>query len=291
MAGYIIYNGFWNAEAPSAPVRQLAEAGARLGLPLTPVKNTELTAALSGDGVRVNGLGKGDIALFWDKDVRLARALEACGVRLYNPANAVALCDDKAATHLTLAKAGIPMPRTLVAPMTYREMDMAAAEAFVCAALDAFSFPMIVKECFGSFGQQVFLAKDEAALRALVAQRGSRPFIVQEFVAASKGYDRRLYVVGGRIAAAMERRHPTDFRANVAGGGSGTAYSPTSEEAALALRCCEILGLDFAGVDLLVSPAGALVCEVNASAYFEEITACTGVNMAEEIVRYVKKNQ
>lgn len=52
----------------------------------------------------------GDYALFWDKDVRLARALEAMGVRLYNTAAAVAVCDDKAATHLELAAGAFPCP-------------------------------------------------------------------------------------------------------------------------------------------------------------------------------------
>ena len=272
-------------------MEQLAAAGKRLGVSLTPIKNTALTALLSEHGSEVNGLSAGDFALVWDKDVRLCYALEACGVRLYNSAAGVAVCDDKAATHLALACAGIPMPRTLVAPMTYREMDLAAAEPFVEAVLHTLSFPMIVKECFGSFGQQVFLAKDETALRTLVSERGSRPFLVQEFIAHSAGRDRRLYVVGDCVAAAMERRHPTDFRANIGAGGSGAAYVPTPEEAALAVQCCRILGLDFAGVDLLDSPKGPLVCEVNASAFFEEISACTGVDIAEEIVRYVLLKQ
>lgn len=290
MAGYVIYNGFWNKTAPSPPVTQLALAGERLGLPLTPVKNTEVIAAFSGNGVSVTRLQAGDFALVWDKDVRLLQALEACGVRLFNSARAVAVCDDKAATHLALARAGVPMPRTLVAPMTYREIDPDAAEPFVQTVLGTFSLPVIVKECFGSFGQQVFLAEDETSLRRLVAERESRPFLVQEFIAASRGRDRRLYVVGDRVAAAMERRHPTDFRANIGAGGSGTAYVPTPEETALALRCARVLGLDFAGVDLLVTPDGPLVCEVNASAFFEEISACTGVDMAAEIVTYVKNN-
>lgn len=56
---------------------------------LTPVPNSRLTALL-GDTVRVT-MGEGrylsgaDFALFWDKDIRLARAMEACGVRLYKP--------------------------------------------------------------------------------------------------------------------------------------------------------------------------------------------------------------
>lgn len=290
MAGYVIYNGFWNAHEPSPPVRQLMAAAGRQGWSLIPRKNTEITVALTENGVET-GLSAVDFVLFWDKDVRLARALEANGVRLYNPAEAVAVCDDKAATHLRLAQAGLPQPLTLVAPMTYREMD-AAAEPFLQAALRTLSFPMVVKECFGSFGGQVFLAPDETALRALVAARGSRPFLLQAFAAREPGCDRRLYVVGDRVAAAMERRNETDFRANIAAGGHGRAITPSAEETALALACCRALGLDFAGVDLLTGPDGrSLVCEVNASAYLAEISTCTGVDVANELVSYVRESE
>lgn len=104
----------------------------------------------------------GDYALFWDKDVRLARALEAMGVRLYNTAAAVAVCDDKAATHLELARRGVPMPRTLVAPMTYVNMD-AQGDAFLRRGAETLGFPLVVKECFGSLGGQVYLAATAAS--------------------------------------------------------------------------------------------------------------------------------
>lgn len=188
--------------------------------------------------------------LFWDKDVRLARALEACGARLTNPAEAVALCDDKAATHLVLAKAGVPMPRTLVAPMTYLSFD-APGEEFLRLGAQKLGFPLVVKECFGSLGGQVYLAEDAAGLRRLADAMGPKPFLLQEFVVASAGTDKRLYVVGNRVAAAMQRRSDTDFRANIGLGGHGGAYSPTPEEETLALRCCRLLGAEIAGVDLL----------------------------------------
>ena len=120
MAGYVFYNGFWNPDGPPEVVRSLTAAAAARGALWTPLPNTAVTAEFTGErrerALRVPPLQAGDYALFWDKDVRLARALEAMGVRLYNTAAAVAVCDDKAATHLELARRGVPMPRTLVAP-------------------------------------------------------------------------------------------------------------------------------------------------------------------------------
>lgn len=294
MAGYIVYNGFWNAE-PSDPVRRLVRAAEERGVVLTPVKNTRLTAAL-GEGVQVMTEGgavldREDFALFWDKDIRLARAMEACGMRLYNSAAAVEICDDKAATQLRLAQAGIPVPEALVAPMTYREIDH-GIEAFLRRSEEAFGYPMVVKECYGSLGGQVYLAETPERLRDLAMGMASRPFMTQRFVASSAGRDLRLYVVGGRVAAAMERRSETDFRANIGNGGHGAAHIPTRREEALALECCRLLETDFAGVDLLYGEDGSpLVCEVNSNAYMEALTACTGVDVAGAIMDYVLERE
>lgn len=293
MAGWIVYNGFWNASGPSDPVRRLQAAGRDRGVELKPVPNTALTAVFDG-GLQVMGMNRGDFALFWDKDVRLARAMEAAGVRLYNAADAVALCDDKAATHLALASCPdpVPMPRTLVAPMTYVHMDEGPTALFLRRAEEALGFPMVVKECFGSLGGQVYLAHDAQELRTLADGMAARPFIVQRFVSAAAGTDVRLYMVGGKLAAAMRRRSDTDFRANIGGGGHAETYVPTAREVELAARCCRILGLEIAGVDLLHDEMGQpLVCEVNSSAHMAGITACTGVDVAGVIVDYVLERE
>lgn len=286
MNGLIIYNGFWN-NTPPLSVVSLVDAAARQGMTLRPVPNTALYARLT-DTAALVGAGA-PFALFWDKDVRLARAMEKSGMRLYNAADAVAVCDDKSATQLALCGHGIPMPETFVAPMTYVSYTE-AGEAFLCKAEEVLGYPLIVKECFGSLGGQVYLAKTPQELRALTAAMNARPFVLQRFIAASSGTDRRLYVVGNEIVAAMTRRNDGDFRANVGAGGSGTPHTPTAEETALALRCCEILGCGIAGVDLLYEADGSpLVCEVNSSAQTKELSVCTGVDVDGKIIAYVKR--
>lgn len=293
MSGTIIYNGFWNPHTPPDPVHRLRRAAEERGWTLTPIPNTALTVTLGREGVSVAGIRTGDIALFWDKDIRLGEALESMGVHVYNPIRGVEICDNKGATHLELAKAGIPMPRTLLAPMTYREID-SSIDIFLERAARELGFPMVVKECYGSLGGQVYLAHTPQALREMALKMHSTPFLVQEFIRNAAGQDYRLYVVGDRVAAAMHRFSDTDFRSNIAGGGQGKAYIPTPEQAALAVRCCRLLGLDFGGVDLLWDDNGhPLVCEVNSNAFMEGITACTGVDIAAEIIDYVmaKENQ
>mgnify|MGYP000108587074 CR=1 FL=1 len=186
MAGYLIYNGFWNPKGPPDAVRRLQQAGERAGGPLTPLPNTALAADFAGGTPAVRRadtpgkepLTAADFALFWDKDVRLARTMEAVGMRLYNPADGVAVCDDKAATHLALARHGLPMPRTLAAPMTYLHMDAGPAEAFYRTAEELLGYPLVLKECFGSLGGQVHLVRDGGQLRRLADTLAARPFLL-----------------------------------------------------------------------------------------------------------------
>ncbi len=132
---------------------RLSHAAERRGIQLEILPNTRLIASL-GPGIAVSGT-QADYALFWDKDIRLAKSLEASGVRLYNSAAAIETCDDKAATHLRLAGQRLPMPRTLVAPMTYRDITD-AVEPFCETAENILGYPLVIKECYGSFGGQVF---------------------------------------------------------------------------------------------------------------------------------------
>ena len=50
-----------------------------------------------------------------------------------------------------------------------------------------------------------------------------------------------------------------------------------------------LLGLDFAGVDVLFGRDGPLLCEVNSNAHFKTTLECTGVNMAVEIMRHIAR--
>ena len=150
-------------------------------------------------------------------------------------------------------------------------------------------YPLIVKECFGSFGMQVYWCRDEAALTERVRSLGGAPFLFQKPVMESLGRDVRVNVVGDRAVAAMLRHSESgDFRSNLTIGGSMEPHALTRAEEALAVRAVQALGLDFAGVDLLFGRDGPLLCEVNSNAHFATTLQCTGVNMAEEILRHIR---
>ena len=75
----------------------------------------------------------------------------------------------------------------------------------------------------------------------------------------------------------MRRSNKNDFRSNITNGGVAEEYTPTEQEARLAVDACKALGLTFGGVDIM---QGNTVCEVNSNAHIINIMQTTGVDVA-----------
>lgn len=231
-----------------------------------------------------------DFVLFWDKDVLLAKMLESAGFRVFNSADAIYYCDNKAYTALLLQKAGVPTPPTFTAPLTYEGVGY-TDKAFLKSITAETGYPVVVKELYGSFGQQVSLVQNENELFSLVDSFGSKGFLLQKFVEASFGKDVRINVVGDCAVCSMLRHSVNgDFRSNISNGGTAERFEPNEETKKIAVAACRALGLDFAGVDVLFGEGGRpLVCEVNSNPHFKSSLDCTGVDMSEIILRYIKE--
>ena len=67
------------------------------------------------------------------------------------------------------------------------------------------------------------------------------------------------------------------------------SFTATKEQEDLAIAATKALGLDFAGVDVLFGKEGPIICEVNSNPHFKTTLECTGINMAEHIIRYIKE--
>jgi RimK family alpha-L-glutamate ligase len=287
MTGWLVVNGFLHSYKFNEIHTWLMNAAEKLNIQMYLKTNAELLVDLPKK--RLNHTEREvDFILFWDKDVKLAKRLEQLGYPVFNSANAIGVCDDKSLTHLTLMGEGIPMPRTILAPMTFANIGYTDL-SFLKEVANSLGFPMVVKECFGSFGQQVYMVHNEQELVSKVDELGAKPMLFQEYISNSFARDIRIQVVGGKVIASMYRYSDQgDFRANISNGGKMKAYEPTKEQCELAIRCCEIIGLDFAGVDILFDQGeNPIVCEVNSNAHFKNIYDCTGVNAADVIMEYI----
>ncbi len=231
-----------------------------------------------------------DFVIFWDKDIAAARRIVRHGIPVFNAPDAIRICDSKSETAEALLSASLPTPRTLVAPMTYETVGY-TKDDFVVRAVSYLGLPLVIKECYGSFGEQVYLASTLEEARATVGRIGAKPLLFQEFVSHSFGTDVRVNVVGERAVCAMKRTGGAgDFRSNIAHGGSGEPYSLTAAEEAVAVAAARAVGASFAGVDLLFGENGLLVCEVNSNPHFTGTYKSTGVNLAVPIFEHILKN-
>jgi RimK family alpha-L-glutamate ligase len=290
MDGCLIVNGFLHSKKFDELNELFCSAAEKEEIHLEVLENKEIPAELKFCGTDFYKLGKApDFVLFWDKDILLAEYLEIGGLPVYNSSKAIALCDDKRKTHLALKKAGVPMPDTILAPMTYGSIGFSDMD-FLDRVEKALGYPMIVKEAYGSFGAQVYLAADRKELERIINECSTTEILFQKYISYSKGRDIRLQVVGNEVIGAMYRYSDKDFRANVSAGGQMKEYQPSKEECELALMAARAVDVDFAGVDLLFSPDGPIVCEVNSNAHFKNLLDCSGVNTADAIMKYIKKD-
>lgn len=228
-----------------------------------------------------------DFVLFWDKDVVLAEMLELAGVRVFNSSAAIAACDDKRKTAVLLEKHGVPFPKTVVAPKTFEGIGYCDTE-FLKTALGIVGLPAVIKEAYGSFGQQVYLARNLKEAEKTVKNAGCKELLFQKFIAESAGRDVRVNIIGGRAVCAMARENADDFRSNISGGGKAAPYVLDGKTAAVAEAACRAVGADFAGVDLLFGDDGPSVCEVNSNPHFKSTLDCTGIDLSEIILEFIR---
>lgn len=291
--GWLVYNGNINSLKFTEQVDWLLRAAKANGIKLDAVKNDEILAGVNAGKAILYGSKAGELpqfALFWDKDVRLARQLEKMGIRLFNSAETLFICDDKTLTHQVLSDAGIPMPKTIYAPLVFPGSPY-ENDAFIELIESQLEYPMVVKEAFGSFGAQVYMAKDRAELLELRKKLVYVPHLYQEYVKSSSGRDVRLQVVGGKVVASVIRTNASDFRANVTAGGSMHVFDSPAAFRDMAVKAAKLTGADFAGVDILFDANdGPILCEVNSNAHIKNLYNCTGVDVADLMLKYIKES-
>ena len=188
---------------------------------------------------------------------------------------------DKLRSMQLLAKSGVGIPKTVFARET---ADYEGVLEQVGGA------PVIIKIARGTHGTGVVLAETRSAALAVMQAFNVEGvnFLVQEYIAESRGEDIRAFVVNGKVIASMMRKSKDeDFRANLHQGGVGMAVKLTEIERKTAQKAAKAMGLTVSGVDLLRSERGPLVLEVNASPGFG-IEKITGRNVGASIIEYTE---
>lgn len=213
----------------------------------------------------------------------VVRQFEMMKVFTATKSQAISRSRDKLRSMQILTKAHVAIPKTVFAknPSQVNELIKIVGGP-----------PVIIKLLEGTQGVGVVLAETAKAAKSTIeAFYGLRAnFLIQEFIAESKGADIRVFVVGNKVVAAMKRQGiEGDFRSNLHRGGSGMAIELTPEEEHTAIAAAKALGVRIAGVDILQSNRGPLVLEVNSSPGLKGIEQYTGIDVASHIISYIEE--
>jgi RimK family alpha-L-glutamate ligase len=203
--------------------------------------------------------------------------LENLGVRVVNSASAIERTVDKYYTSFLLADAGIPTPCTLVT----EDFDTALA---ACRDMD----DVVIKPLFGSEGKgMVRIADEETAYRVLRAWELNRYiYYIQEYLPHFQE-DIRAFVVGDQVVAAMVRRG-AGWKTNFSQGAEVGPVKLSAEMEALAIQAAHLMGLDYAGVDLLQAEDDkTYVIEINSIPGWRGLQKTTAQSVAERIIDHV----
>jgi len=203
-------------------------------------------------------------------------------VLVLNSPRALECAVDKYLTTARLARAGLPVPETIVC-----EGFEEAMEAFHMLGGD-----VVVKPLFGSEGRGIVRVSDpDLAHRVFrTLERIDSVLYLQRFV-QHPGYDIRILILDGRVLGSIKRISATDFRTNVSRDAQTAIHVPTATEMEYAQRAVTCTGATLAGVDLLYNEAGDLfVIEVNAVPGWRAFSRTTGIDVAEQVMQWIEAN-
>jgi RimK family alpha-L-glutamate ligase len=226
------------------------------------------------DAVHVRTLSAGSFEAT-TKRLGVLHALTKLGIAVWNDARAIERCVDKSTTSFLLAQAGVPTPPTWT--MESEEAARAVVER------EASRGPLVLKPLFGAQGKGLRLIRRPEDLPA--PEEISGVYYLQRFQSnATQGFtDYRLFVLCGRVIAAMMRRAST-WITNVKQGGQPLAVAPDPKMKRLAIAAAEAVGAEIAGVDVLVAADGLpTVLEVNSMPAWSGLQKVSKRNIAEAI--------
>ncbi len=258
----------------------LANARER-GIEVTPLFDKDLVLNFTA---RSGAASKVDVDVVLDRCVAHARAgyairtFERWGIPTLNTSESVQICDDKALNSIALEEAGVPTPKTILAFSLESALE----------ALEIVGYPAVMKPVSGSWGRLLAKVNGPEQAKAVIGQKlelGSvhhGVFYIQEFV-PKPDRDIRAYVVGDKVLAASYRSSE-HWVTNAARGATSMPCPITPEIEDLALRACAAVKARLAGVDLIETPNGLQIVEVNSGGEFRGLMSTTHVDIAAEIV-------
>jgi [lysine-biosynthesis-protein LysW]--L-2-aminoadipate ligase len=202
-------------------------------------------------------------------------------IKVLNSAETARICGDKLITTMSLIQHKVPVPPNMVAYTPESALE----------AIEKLGYPVVLKPCIGSWGRLVAKINDREAAEAVLEHKqilGSYHhsiYYIQKYI-NKPGRDIRSFVVGDETIAAIYRTSD-HWITNTALGGKASNCPITPEIDELSRRAAKAVGGGMLAIDLLESPDGLLVNEVNYTMEFRNSIDTTGVDIPGKMIDYV----
>lgn len=190
------------------------------------------------------------------------------GVDFFNKPESIAKARNKLLTLQILNNIGVDYTKTFV---VRRSEDLEKVPQY-------FSFPVIVKNIFGSLGSSTLLVYDYKQLKSIYDYlwniNRNEVLMVQEFLKSDDDTisDYRVFVAGDKVISSMKRtNYSDDFRSNYKRGADVNFFDITDREKEISIKIAKEFGLRVAGIDFMRTDRGPVILEVNSNPGLEGI--------------------
>ncbi|MCB0358628.1 MAG: lysine biosynthesis protein LysX [Bdellovibrionales bacterium] len=203
------------------------------------------------------------------------------GVRTLNTYETANICGDKLLTSLALAKAGVPIPKNLVA----------YTEESAIEAIERLGYPVVLKPAVGSWGRLLAKINDRDAAEAVLEHKRvlgtyhHSVYYIQEYIETG-GCDIRAFVIGNECVAAIYRNAP-HWITNTHRGAKASNCEITPGLADICVKAAQAVEGDIVAIDVFETRDGYMVNEVNYTMEFRNSVTTTGVDIPGLIIDYV----
>lgn len=238
---FIVEEQYRNDVMPMAIAEQLLQWGHGVDIvePQTAVTCLTNIADQGYDAYVLKSLAEGP-------GLSILEAAEAVGIPTINNSRSIRLVRDKAVAAAFAHAHALPMPDTYF-----------VAHPRLLQQLPASAYPLVIKPSNGSSCRDIYRLNSQADLAALQISETNDSFFLAQRYEENTGFDMKVYVTGKEVYAAIAKKsplHPTIVE----------RFVPlTTQIRKLALQVGTLFGLDIYGVDIVETPRGLAILDIN----------------------------
>ena len=175
----------------------------------------------------------------------ILEAAESVGILTINNSRSIRLVRDKAVAAAFAHEHGLPVPHTYF-----------VAHPKLLAQVPEAEYPIVVKPSNGSYCRDIYRLNSPLELATLKIEENNEQFFLAQQYTENTGFDIKLYVTGEEVRAVVKKSplHSTVKEGRI-------PVTPALKK--LAVRVGRLFGLDIFGLDVVETPNGLVLLDIN----------------------------